>query len=298
MWRYFYWILVGAVCLTTSVEAQNYQKHYAVEKTEDFDKVVVNFQTHGGRCYISPKSQDQAVNVYSNKKIEEFRSDYDKKIDNRTYFLDITAQDTEVETVGETISMKMFRDKSEYEEHVWKVMVSKDMPVDMDLTYGLGDAFIDLSGLGVQNLKVKTGSADVRLDYITEDANWLEMDTMKIAVDLGTLVLRNLPKAKARNIFADVGFGTLSMDLRDEVTVSSEVNASVGAGDLIVLVSKDNTPIKINISDSYLCKVKLAPSFKEIKKNTWVNHSYSPYAENLVTFNVDVSMGNIIFKEK
>ena len=289
---------MGTVCLSASVEAQQYQKHFAVEKSDEFDKVVVNFQTHGGRCYISPKKQDQAVNIYSNKKADEFHHQFDKHIEDRVYHIDIDTQDKEHGTVGKTISMKMFSEEAEKNEHVWKVMVTKDMPVDMDLTYGLGDAFIDLSGLGVQNLKVKTGSADVRLDYISEDPNWVEMDTMQIAVDLGTLVLRNLPKAKARNIFADVGFGTLSLDLRDEVIVGSEVNASVGAGDLIVLVSKDAAPIKINISDSYLCKVNLAPSFKEIKKNTWVNKSYTPLAENLVTFNVDVSMGNIIFKEK
>ena len=298
MWRKFIWIFVGMVCLSASVEAQHYQKHFSIDKSDDFDKVVVKFQTHGGRCYVSPKTQDQTLKIYSNKKFEEFNHQFDKHIEDRVYYIDVDAYDKEVETVGQSISMKVFNESNDYEEHVWKLMLSKDTPVDLDLTYGLGDAFIDLSGLGVQNLKVKTGSADVRLDYISEDPNWIDMDTMQVAVDLGTLVLRNLSKARAKNIFADVGFGTLSLDLREKSVVASEVNASVGAGDLVVLVSKDNTPIKINISDSYLCRVRLASSFKEIKKNTWVNNSYSPLAENLVTFNVDVSMGNIIFKEK
>jgi len=298
MWRNIFGVCVGAVCLVASSNAQQYEKHFSVDKANTFDKVVLNFQTHGGRCYISPKDQTEALKIYSNKKIEEFFHEYDKNLQDRTYHINIDTHDKDVETVGQSISMKMFSEKEKQKPHVWKVMLSKDTPLEMDLTYGLGDAFIDLSGLGVEKLKVKTGSADVRLDYISEDANWSEMDTMQIAVDLGTLVLRNLPKARAKNIFADVGFGTLSMDLRETTELSSEVNASVGAGDLIVLVSRESNPIKVNISDSYLCKVNLSSSFKEIKKNTWVNRNYSPYADNLVTFNVDVSMGNIVFKEK
>ena len=122
------------VCLSASVEAQHYQKHFSIDKSDDFDKVVVKFQTHGGRCYVSPKTQDQTLKIYSNKKFEEFNHQFDKHIEDRVYYIDVDAYDKDVETVGQSISMKVFNESNDYEEHVWKLMLSKDTPVDLDLT--------------------------------------------------------------------------------------------------------------------------------------------------------------------
>jgi hypothetical protein len=74
------------------------------------------------------------------------------------------------------------------------------------------------------------------------------------------------------------------------------VNATVGAGNLIVNANESMNPMIIYIQNSPLCRIKIPQSFTEIRKNVFVNSQYDQDAENLITFNIDVTMGNIIFK--
>ena len=94
-----------------------------------------------------------------------------------------------------------------------------------------------------------------------------------------------------------VGFGDLTLDYSDQVLIKSNVTATVGAGNLEILVPKRNSPIKIVVHNSPLCHVKISKSFDEVEDNVFVNSSYTPDAENLLTFNLDVALGNIVFKE-
>ena len=74
------------------------------------------------------------------------------------------------------------------------------------------------------------------------------------------------------------------------------VDASVGAGNLEILLPKDGTPVIIHLKDSPLCAVKIAKGFEEVEKNVFVNMSYDANAENLLSFDVDVALGMVRFK--
>ena len=70
----------------------------------------------------------------------------------------------------------------------------------------------------------------------------------------------------------------------------------MGAGNLEVLLPRKGAPVIIYINNSPLCSVKLAKGFEEVDDNTYVNMDYTSSAENLLTFNVDVALGNVSFK--
>jgi hypothetical protein len=178
----------------------------------------------------------------------------------------------------------------------WHVYLSKKKPIDLNLRYGMGNAFVDLSGLSVEKLNIATGSADVNIGYVSGQYNQIEMDTFCIKVDLGTLEARQVSLSNARNIIADVGFGSLYLDFTEKSLVKSVVNATVGAGNLVVTANESVNPMIIYIQNSPLCRVKIPKGFKEIRENVFVNKQYDQDAENLITFNIDVTMGNIIFK--
>ena len=99
--------------------------------------------------------------------------------------------------------------KSKPEDNIWKVILAEDILYNLNLTYGIGTAFIDLAGLSVTNLKVKTGSADVNIDYLTSMPNLTTMDSMDIKVDLGNVNVRQVYLANVRNISAEIGFGNM-----------------------------------------------------------------------------------------
>jgi len=190
----------------------------------------------------------------------------------------------------------VFGDGDGNTENQWHVYLSKKKPVNLNLKYGMGNAYVDLSGLAIENLNITTGSANVNVGYISGQYNQQKMDTFSIKVDLGELEARQITLSNAKTIIADVGFGSLYLDFTNKSMVKSNVNATVGAGNLIVNANESINPMIIYINNSPLCRIKIPSGFTEIRKNVFVNDEYDQDAENLITFNIDVTMGNIIFK--
>jgi hypothetical protein len=166
------------------------------------------------------------------------------------------------------------------------------------LNYAVGDARVDLSDLPVEKLKISSGSADVKVEYMENRPNLIEMDSFLVKVDLGSLTINKMNCSKARTVIADVGFGALLVDYSKALDLPSQVHASVGAGNLIIgLPNDDKIPVIINIHDSPLCHVKLPKNFRKQKKNVYVSRGYHEGASNILSFNLDVVVGQIKFVE-
>jgi hypothetical protein len=186
--------------------------------------------------------------------------------------------------------------KQSVDDYTWKVYLSKCKPMDLNLNYAVGDTYIDLSGLPVERLKMHTGSANVSVNYNSNEGNQLEMDTFLIQVDMGTFKAKNLHLSRSEKVIADVGFGTVHMDFKDAESISTDVSASVGAGKLEVILPTSDVPVRININDSPLCRIKMPKEFSKFSDNVFTNMEIAGGSDNYLTFNVDVAVGNIIFK--
>ena len=97
---------------------------------------------------------------------------------------------------------------------------------------------------------------------------------------------------------ADVGFGNIMLDFSNKPLISNKIKGSVGAGNLVILLPAEETPVLVKIHDSWLCSVKMPSYLKKISENTFANATYAKDAKNTLTFDVDVSMGSIVFKQK
>ena len=128
--------------------------------------------------------------------------------------------------------------------------------------------------------------------------NLTNMDTLFVSVELGDLEIEKLNLARAKNILAEVGIGKLVMDFNESPVVGSDIWARVGAGSLYINLPKEEMPMIIRMKGTSYNKFKLPKGFEQIRENVFVNASYDAEAENLVTFNIDLSMGNVIFKSE
>lgn len=272
-------------------------KHFRVEHNKNFKSITLSYSTSSGICYLAQGESEDAISVYSSRDIDEFNHSFDKYHRGKDLNVNLSLQEKNNESFSQSISNKMFS-TTKPEDNIWKVILVEDMPYNLNLTYGIGQAFIDLSGLSVSNLKVKTGSADVNIGYLTSMPNVIDMDTMAIKVDLGNVTVRQIDQANVRNIFAEVGFGNMLLDMSEPIKESCNVKASVGAGTLEILIPKDDTPILVKIKKSLLCDVKLTKSFTEKEDNIFVNQAYREKSDESIQFEVDVSFGSIVFKEK
>jgi hypothetical protein len=86
------------------------------------------------------------------------------------------------------------------------------------------------------------------------------------------------------------------MDFKHARQITTEVTASVGAGKLEVILPNSDIPVKININDSPLCRIKIPEEFQQSSSKEFTNLENSKDDGNYLTFNVDVAVGNIIFK--
>lgn len=294
-----YVLLAGvSLILAVSTVSGQVRKHFSVENTREFKQIHINYSNSSGVSYIGPVDETYAITVYGNKDIDEYVHDFDKKVESKTCYIDLKIDEKSPDGFNQSISNSFFSSSKSNDEAIWKVFFTEDKPYDLNLNFGIGDAMIDLSGLSISNMKINTGSADVRIAYMNEIPNPIVMDTFHIKADLGSLNIHQTLNTRAKVIVADVGFGNVFMDLTDRVLTSGSIIASVGAGNFEVVVPKSETPIKIRLTNSLLCQVKLPKRFTAIDSDTYVTESYDEDAENKLEFDIDVSLGSILFKEK
>jgi hypothetical protein len=289
-------LLVGVVCISSSVFAQA-SKHFRVEQGKNYNTVTLKYTTSSGVCYLGQGESRDPVSVYSVRDIDDFNHSFDKKEKNGQLEVNISLHEKNNETFSQSISNKMFAE-ARPEDNIWKVLLTDDIAYNLDLAYGIGTAYLDLAGLSIKNLYVKTGSADVNIDYLSSMPNAVTMDTMAIKVDLGNVTVRRINHANVQNILAEVGFGNMLLDLSEPLDEPCRVRASVGAGSLEIMIPKDKIPILIRVKESMLCDVRLTRSFHELTDNVYTNMEVDDDSDNMLEFDVDVSFGSIIFKEK
>jgi hypothetical protein len=72
----------------------------------------------------------------------------------------------------------------------------------------------------------------------------------------------------------------------------------VGAGNMVIQLPEESIPVMVKINESWLCSIHLSRNLKKISANTYANAAYVEDPKDALTFDLDVSMGKIIFKEK
>jgi hypothetical protein len=274
------------------------KKQFSVEDNSSCEKIKLTVKSNNGTCFLKPSHNPEILSVFSNQSTDDFSHQFKKVVNGKVCEVMLSLEEVQTEGLSQTISYKVFGSEKPEQEKFWKMYLTDEKPYLLELNYGIGNANIDLSGLAVQNLKINTGSADVNIGYHSGLENLVEMDTFFVRVDMGSVNAKNLGMAKTKNVIANVGFGTLMLDLSTTPTVSNHIKGSVGAGNLVILLPSEETPVLVKIKDSWLCSVRMTSGLKKVSENTFSNAAYTKDPKNALTFDLDVSMGNIIFKEK
>lgn len=274
------------------------KKQFTVETQEKCDRVELCLKAKTGNCFIRPSQNSDLLDIYSNQDMGEYSHSFSNELLGRTCMVKLALEQDGQKGVGQKISYRVFGSDEKVSDKFWKVYLTDDKPYSLDLTYGLGNANIDLSGLGVEKLKINTGSSDVLVFYSSGIENKVDMDTFYVRVDMGSLSVKQLNLSRARVVMAEVGFGNILLDFSNRPLVGNHVTGSVGAGNLVITLPDEEVPVLVRINDSWLCSINLSRSLKKIAENTFANAAYTPTATNGLTFDLEVAMGKIIFKEK
>lgn len=288
-------LLLGFGIISTTLSVAQVKKQFSIDNNNQVEKVDLNFGVNNGACYIKASETDELLTVYGNQDYDSYSHSFNKSVENKICLINLNLQDDKSAGLSKSISYRMFGKDEQSSDNIWKMFLSKEKVYNLDLKYGIGHANIDLSDLSIEKIKINTGSADVHIK--AREYNKVEMDTFYVQVDMGSVKIDNMSMSKSKFVMADVGFGDLILDFSDKGQVATDVRGSVGAGNLLIVLPDENTPVIVKITDSWLCKVSLLKNFKNIGNNTFVNSAFKENASNILAFDLDVSMGKIIFKE-
>jgi hypothetical protein len=291
-----FWLTVCGIAFV-GVAVGQIKKQFTVENTQACENIKLQLRANSGNCYIKPSQNPEILNVFSNQDESSYSHNYRKETRGKTCEVYLNLEEINSEGIGQTISTKMFGNAEKpTSDKLWKMYLTDTKPYLLELNYAVGNAHVDLSGLAIKRLKINTGSADVNVGYNSLE-NQIDMDTFSVKVDLGSLNVKNLNLSRTKYMIADVGFGNMMLDFSNTPLVSNKIKGSVGAGNLIIILPSGQTPVLVRIQDSWLCSVKVPESLKKISENTFANAAYTKDAKNSLIFDLDVSMGSIVFKE-
>ena len=288
--------VVGLMCTAAAVGQM--KKQFTVDNQESCQTVHLSLKAKTGNCFIRSGQTTELLSIYSNQDLEEYAHTFSNEVKNAICYVKLALEQEGQRGVSKKISYQVFGGEEKISDKFWKVYLTDSKPYSLDLDYGLGNANIDLSGLSIKKLKINTGSADVNVSYASGLENKVEMDTFFVKVDLGSLNVRQLNLSHSKVVIAEVGFGNIFLDFSNRPEIMPTVHGSVGAGNMIIVLPDETVPVMVKINESWLCSVNLSRNMKRIGTNTYANPAYSRNSRNALTFDLDVSMGKIIFKEK
>lgn len=289
-------LLVGIGIISTTLSFAQVKKQFSIDDNSNIQQVDLDFGVNSGSCLIKASETSELLTVYGSKDHDSYSHSFNKEIDGAKCKIKLMLEDNRSDGLSRSISHRMFGPDEKASSDVWKLFLSPEKSFDLNLKYGIGNADIDLSNLSIEKIKIKTGSADVHIK--ASEYNKVKMDTFYVQVDMGSVQVNNINLSKSEHVIADVGFGDLLLDFSDKALLSTKINSSVGAGNLMIILPTDDTPVRVKISESWLCQVMMLKSLKSIGDNTFVNATYEKDAPNLLSFDLDVSMGKIIFSQR
>jgi hypothetical protein len=273
------------------------KKQFSVEDSPSCQNIKLSLKANSGNCYIKPSQNPEILNVFSNQTETDYSHTFRKEIKGKTCEVVLDLEEVRSEGLSQSISTSFFgSSEKESSDKIWKMYLSDVKPYFLELQYGLGNANVDLSGLSIKKLKINTGSANVNVGYNSSMENQIDMDTFFVKVDLGSVTVKNINQSRTSVVMADVGFGNMMLDFSNKPLVSNKIKGSVGAGNLVIILPANDTPVLIKIHDSWLCSVTMPAGLKKVGENTFANASYTKDAKNSLAFDLDVSMGSIVFK--
>lgn len=261
-------------------------------------RVSLSFSSTYSSCLIGPTTDSSSsILFYDEEYKQSFQQNSQYHFNESTQFIQVDLSKENSSLISASLSESFF-DNSAKKDCDYFLKLSNDKPLVLNLNYAVGDAEVDLSDLPVEQLKIKTGSANVKLNYDEGSPNQVLMDTLYVKVDMGTFTTENLHLSNAKVIVTDIGFGRALLDFSNLPSKSCDVKASVGAGSLEVVLPESNIPVCITLNDSPLCKVRLPKAYQKIGKNMYANYNETEMPAEAIQFNVDVALGNITFSSK
>ncbi len=108
------------------------------------------------------------------------------------------------------------------------LLLSTEVEIQLDIEFGAVQANVDLGGLQLSELNLRTGASESNIEV--SRPNPVELGTARIEAGAAEFTATQLGNLHARNIHVDTGVGDVSLDFGGTWQRSAEVDLNVGLG--------------------------------------------------------------------
>lgn len=278
------WVAVGKAQLV---------KEFKATERNGFDMVALEFTSYKSTTQLKRTKSSDPVYIHGHLDQTNILPVFSQKVSNNILQTSLVHKNVESENLGKSITSKLFSGSSNDFDHSWNVGLSTNFLYHLDFNLGMGNSDFDLANLTISQLKVKSASADVSIHYGSESPNQVQMDTLLVTLNMGTVQITNANFTNAKRMIFEVNYGKIDLNFSDGMHNPSHVIAAVGAGTLHVRLPSDSFPIKIKMRTTAMCKTTLPKYLKTLEKGTYVTKGYKANDPILMELIIDVGVGSL-----
>ncbi|HEV2147137.1 MAG TPA: toast rack family protein [Longimicrobiaceae bacterium] len=164
--------------------------------------------------------------------------------------------------------------------------LSRDVPLDLELKFGAGDADIDLGGLAVRKLRVATGASETVVAF--GKPNRVAADEVRLEAGAAKFEARGLGNARADRFRFKGGVGETVLDFGGAWDRNATATISMGIGSLTLRFPR-SLGVRV-VKDSFLTSFDATGMVK--RGGAYYSRNWET-AQNRLTVEVDAALGSI-----
>ena len=112
------------------------------------------------------------------------------------------------------------------------ISLTREVPIDLDLDFGAGEAQIDLGGMRLQRLELSTGASETRVRF--DQPNPIRADRIQINAGAAELEVRGLGNARADRVEFNGGVGSTVLDFSGAWQGNGIASVKMGIGSVVL----------------------------------------------------------------
>ncbi len=284
---FIFWIVTGV----PHVQAQ-FVREYKVTERKGFELVYLNFSSYKSLTQLKRVQTQDPIYIHGHLLKSNILPDFNYKILNNRLDARLEHKNVESDNLGKSITSKLFSDDADF-DHSWDLGLGSNYLYHLDFNLGVGRADFDLAQIPVSQLKIKSASADVLVHYGTSVPNQVEMDTLLVTLNMGTVAVQNANFTNARKIIIEVNYGKIDLNYSDGLASSSQVIAAISGGTIHLKLPPDTNPVKIRMKTTPMCRTIFPKYLKSLDKETYVTRGYKASDPRLLELILDVGVGSV-----
>jgi hypothetical protein len=267
-------------------------KEYKVTERKGFELVYLNFSSYKSSTQLKRVISADPIYVHGHLLKSNILPDFNYSIHDNLLDVSLVHKNVESDNLGKSITSKLFSGNTDF-DHTWDLGLGSNFLYDLDFNLGMGKANFDLSQIPVSQLKIKSASSDVMIHYGSDVPNQVEMDTLLVTLNMGTVEVQKTNYTNAKIVIIEVSYGKIDLNYSDGLASSSQVIAAVSGGSIHLKLPPDSNPVKIRMKSNPMCRTVFPKYLKSIDKETYITKGYKISDPKLLELILDVGVGSV-----